>query len=76
MTALIYLVQNPGDILRIAHTKAPEKLAGNRIIGIKTKIPDDARIIQGGLSSPFWTEVNGEAGIAGTCRIEPPDPRK
>lgn len=48
------------------------KSRGLRIIGISTTIPANAHIIHGGLSSPFWLEPDGEAGIPG-ARIEPID---
>lgn len=48
--------------------------AGLRIIGIRSRIPDDARIIQGGLSSPVWLEVDGDCGVAGGVKIESLDP--
>lgn len=41
-----------------------------RVVGIQTVIPDTARIIHGGLSSPVWLEVQGECGIAGGVKID------
>lgn len=59
-----------GRLLAFSHDADRAKRAGLRIIGISTKIPKNAPIIQGGLASPFWLEADGEAGIPG-ARIEP-----
>jgi hypothetical protein len=74
---IIFLAAKPGDLIPTGKTRVREYADANgmRIIGIQTIIPAQATIIQGGLSSPFWLEADGECGVPG-IRIEPPDPRK
>lgn len=71
---LVYLMFDRGTTRFVGTSNSPASRVRqwNEVIGGIATAVQDAKIIHGGLSSPFWLEPDGEAGIPG-ARIEPID---